>query len=85
MVHGSVSSGLSFHHADGTEYGGTVSMTDADVQTRAFRALRNLGFREREVRRSLAEVAAQLGHVPELEATLRAALQRLTSELGRAA
>jgi Holliday junction resolvasome RuvABC DNA-binding subunit len=60
-------------------------MTDADVQTRAFRALRNLGFREREVRRALAEVTAQPGHVPELEATLRAALQRLTGELGRAA
>jgi Holliday junction resolvasome RuvABC DNA-binding subunit len=85
MVKGRVSSGLSFHHADGTEYGGTVSMTDADVQSRAFRALRNLGFREREVRRALAEVTAQPRHVPELEATLRAALQRLTGELGRAA
>jgi 5-methylcytosine-specific restriction endonuclease McrA len=85
VVQGRVSTGLSFHHADGTEYGGTVSMTDADVQTRAFRALRNLGFREREVRRALAEVTAALGHVPELEATLRAALQRLTGELGRAA
>jgi hypothetical protein len=84
MVKGRVSSGLSFHHADGTEYGGTVSMTDADVQSRAFRALRNLGFREREVRRALAEVTAQQGHV-ELEVTLRAALQRLTGELGRAA
>jgi hypothetical protein len=40
-------------------------MTDADVQTRAFRALRNLGFREREVRRALAEVTAQPGHVPQ--------------------
>ena len=85
VVQGRISSGLSFHHADGIEYGGTVSMTDADVQTRAFRALRNLGFREREVRRALAEVTAQPGHVPELEATLRAALQRLTGELGRAA
>jgi hypothetical protein len=85
VVQGRVSSGLSFRHADGTEYGGTVSMTGADVQTRAFRALRNLGFRERKVRRALAEVTAQLGHIPELEATLRAALQRLTGELGRAA
>jgi Holliday junction resolvasome RuvABC DNA-binding subunit len=60
-------------------------MTDADVQTRAFRALRNLGFREREVRRALAEVRTELGHVLEFEATLRAALKRLTGELGRAA
>jgi hypothetical protein len=30
-------------------------------------------------------VTAQPEHVPELEATLRAALQRLTGELGRAA
>jgi hypothetical protein len=85
VVQGRVSSGLSFHHADGTEYGGTVSMTAADVQTRAFRALRNLGFREREVRRALAEVTTELGYVPDLEATVRAALQRLTGELGRAA
>jgi 5-methylcytosine-specific restriction endonuclease McrA len=85
LVQGRVSSGLCFRHADGTEYGGTASVTDADVQTRAFRALRNLGFREREVRRALAEVTAELGHLPELEATLRAALERLTGELGRAA
>ena len=85
VVQGLVSSGLSFRHADGTEYGGAVSLADADVQARAFRALRNLGFGEREVRRTLAEVAAQRGHVPELEPTLRAALQRLTGDIGRAA
>jgi Holliday junction resolvasome RuvABC DNA-binding subunit len=85
VVQGQVSSGLNFRHADGTNYGGRVSMSDADTQARAFRGLRSLGFGEREVQRTLAEVAAQLGHDAELETTLRTALQRLTGGLGRAA
>jgi 5-methylcytosine-specific restriction endonuclease McrA len=85
VIQGRVSSGLSFRHADGTDYGGPVSMNAADLQARAFRGLRGLGFGERDVRRALSEVTGRLGHDAGLEATLRAALQQLTSKLGRAA
>jgi RuvA, C-terminal domain/HNH endonuclease len=82
VVCGRVSSGVSFHHADGTKYGGAVSAQDAAVQARAFQALRGLGFGEREARRALWEVLTHVGGMSSeanLEAVLRRALQRLTA------
>jgi 5-methylcytosine-specific restriction endonuclease McrA len=78
-VQGSVSSGLSFRHADGTDYGGAVVTADASIQTAAFRALRGLGFGERETRGALSQVAAHAGTDAPLEAIVRRALQLLSA------
>jgi hypothetical protein len=78
-VEGRVSSGLSFRHADGTDYGGAVMAADAGVQAAAFRALRGLGFGERETRHALAQVATQVGVGAQLEAVVRSALQLLSA------
>jgi Holliday junction resolvasome RuvABC DNA-binding subunit len=78
-VQGSVSSGLSFRHADGTDYGGAVVATDAGVQATAFRALRGLGFGERETRGALSQVAAHVGADTGLESIVRSALQLLSA------
>jgi Holliday junction resolvasome RuvABC DNA-binding subunit len=77
-VQGSVGAGLVVEHADGTSYGSPVSPVVADVQAQAFRALRGLGFGEREVRRALLQVAADLGPSAQLEPILRRALAVLT-------
>jgi hypothetical protein len=53
---GPASTGLRFYHADGTPYGGPVSVFAADLRARAFRALRALGFGERDVHRALLAV-----------------------------
>jgi 5-methylcytosine-specific restriction endonuclease McrA len=78
-VQGSVSSGLSFRHADGTDYGGAVAAADAGVQAAAFRALRGLGFGERETRGALVHLAARVGTDAPLEAVVRSALQLLSA------
>ncbi len=80
-VDGVVSTGLRFRHADGTDYGeaGTVSGSTVDAQRQAFQALRQLGFGERETKRALSEVLADLGSGASVETTLRAALQRLAT------
>jgi Holliday junction resolvasome RuvABC DNA-binding subunit len=74
-----VSSGLSFRDADGRDYGGAVVTADASVQAAAFRALRGLGFGERETRGALSQVAAQVGTDARLEAIVRSALQLLSA------
>jgi 5-methylcytosine-specific restriction endonuclease McrA len=79
VVRGRVSTGLSFRHADGTEYGGVVSAPAAGVQAGAFQALRRLGFGEGETRRALAEVLTHMGNEPNLERVLRSALERLSA------
>jgi hypothetical protein len=78
-VQGSVSSGLSFRHADGTDYGGPVVAAAAGVQAAAFRALRGLGFGERETRGALSQVASHVGTDAPLEAIVRSALQLLSA------
>jgi hypothetical protein len=80
-VQGRVSVGLCFTHADGTEYGRVrnVAATVIDAQTQAFRALRQLGFGEREAQGALSEVLAEVGNEASVEATLRAALRRLAA------
>jgi hypothetical protein len=55
-ISGTVSSGLTFSHADGSQYGRAARPAEALAYVKAFQALRTLGFREGETRRALAEV-----------------------------
>lgn len=79
-IFGRVSTGVRFRHADGGEYGHVAAPAVAEIRTKAFAALRGLGFRERDVRRVLAELS-QSGEEREveLESVLRCALSRLTA------
>lgn len=72
---------LLFRHADGTHYGASPSTTSSFVQTRAFQALRSLGFGEAEVRRTLAEAVRELAADAALDHVLRHCLQRLTTRV----
>jgi hypothetical protein len=47
-----------FRHADGTAYGHALEPHVVDAHTKVFSGLRNLGFREREIRAVLAELLA---------------------------
>jgi len=78
MITGSVSAGVSVHHADGTPYGALPSAASTLVQARAFRALRELGFGERDARRALVDALEKLEPRAELEAILRHCLELLT-------
>lgn len=79
-VEGRVATGLTFKHADGHDYGAVMQHAAAtiDAQTKAFQALRQLGFGEREARRALAESLDQCGADASAESRLRAALELLT-------
>ena len=50
------SGGVRFYHGDGTPYGQALEPQALDVQTRLFTGLRNMGFKESEVRAVLAEL-----------------------------
>ncbi len=63
-----------FRHADGTSYGMPVAAPSSAVQTRAFQALRGLGFREGAAREALCGAATHVGSGIELEPLLRHAL-----------
>jgi len=69
----------SFRRADGSPYGDTVNPGALDVFVKVFSGLRNLGFRELEVRSVLEEVRGEVpsGAEPTAEGLLRAALVRL--------
>jgi hypothetical protein len=71
--------GLSVRHADGTPYGAPPSVPLALVQARAFRALRGLGFAEREARHALDRTLETLESDVELEVVLRHCLELLTA------
>jgi hypothetical protein len=45
-----------FYHGDGTPYGQALEPQALDAQTKLFSALRNMGFKESEVRAVLAEL-----------------------------
>lgn len=79
-IEGRVSSGVAFRHADGSDYGTIrkVAAPVVDAQVRAFQALRQLGFGERESRRALSDVLAEVGAETSIEVTLRSALRRLS-------
>jgi Holliday junction resolvasome RuvABC DNA-binding subunit len=73
-----VSAGLTFQHADGAAYGQPVSAQSASAYTKAFSALRSMGFRETEARRALEQVRQVPGmEQAELKEVVRRALQTL--------
>ena len=79
-IAGSLSRGVRFQHADGSDYGQMVNPHVVETQAKAFAALRRLGFRERDVRRVLAEVSeSSADREPQVESVLRSALARLTA------
>ncbi len=80
VIEGRFSLGLVFKHADGTLYGGPVRALEVEARARAFRALRSMGFREREIRLAFANLPAQAQPQapPDFEAVVRAALVLLT-------
>ena len=82
-IEGSVATGLRFLHADGSPYGVMPRPSAVDAVSRAFRALRSLGFREREARRALAE-ATHVGAIDDVEMLLRRCLILLTERFAKA-
>ena len=79
-VIGSVSTGVRFRHAGGSEYGQVTKPRVAKTQAKAFAALRRLGFRESDVRRVLADILdGSRGGAPDIESVLGDALARLTA------
>jgi len=81
FVEGGAGVGLTFRHADGNRYGEPLSPAAADAGSKAFRALRGLGFAEGEVRRALAQVAHAGGGDASVEALVRSCLRLLTQRL----
>ena len=75
------STGFVFRHADGTVYGDVRggAAPGCDRAERAFRALRGLGFSEKDSRRALDRVMREKGDGIELstEGLIRAALELL--------
>jgi hypothetical protein len=70
--------GVRFRHGDGTEYGQALEPRALEMAAKLFSALRNLGFREREVRAVLAELRSddELRDAS-IECLLREALRRM--------
>lgn len=79
IVQGRPSTGLSFFHADGTRYGGSVQVDAAERNTQVFAALRGLGFRERDCRAALVRCTGEFAADASREEVLRAALGLLMS------
>jgi hypothetical protein len=80
VVAGSVSTGVRFRHADGSDYGQALQPRVAEIQAKAFAALRGLGFREIEVRRALADSCKQADdRETNIERVVRDALTKLTA------
>jgi len=74
----SESGALRVRHADGTEYGHCVKPQALDVCTKVFSALRNLGFREAQVRAVLEQLQREPALEPaSFDGLLREALARL--------
>jgi hypothetical protein len=78
-IEGRAPAALRFRHADGTVYGAALSPNAADLQLRAFQALRALGFGEREARLALRQGATHMGENVQLEPLLRHAVGLLTA------
>jgi len=75
---------IRFRHADGGEYGRIVEPQALDAKTKAFSALRGLGFREGAVRAVLAQLQSEGGLArATTEQWLRAALAGLTPPRSR--
>ena len=82
IIEGRPSTGLVFHHADGTGYGRVVSARNADLKTQVFRGLRGLGVKESEARWVLSET--HVGADATVAEVLKAALTRLRASSPRA-
>jgi hypothetical protein len=82
VISGSASGrGRCVRYADGTPYGAHASLPRQLVRERAFRALRGLGFAERDARRVLKRCIETFDSKaePELEVLLRHCLELLTA------
>jgi hypothetical protein len=67
-----------FFHADGTEYGKRPDTAAVAATSRAYSALRSLGFGETESKRALVRVQSHGGPPASVEDVVRAALRVLT-------
>lgn len=56
VIEGSDATYVTFPHADGSDYGRPVKPLELEVQTKVFAALKQLGFREDEVRKALSQL-----------------------------
>jgi len=74
----SESGAIRVHHADGTDYGRSLHPQRLELQVKVFSALRQLGFREAQVRAALAQLQREPAQTS-FDALLRAALARLRS------
>jgi hypothetical protein len=82
LIGGTVSTGLTFRHADGSFYGGTLAPHIAAIMTDTFDALLKLGFKQGESGRALDEVRAHAGAggaIDTVQAALKLALRSLTA------
>lgn len=79
IIEGRPSTGLTFKHADGTQYGGALRVGAADRNAQVFAALRGMGFKERECRTALDRCAAMIAPSATREEMLRVALRVLTA------
>jgi hypothetical protein len=75
---------LRVRHADGTEYGRSVKPQALEVRVKVFSALRNLGFREAQVRAALEQLQREPAlALASFDGLFREALARLRLSAGR--
>ena len=77
VVHGDLTTGLRFQHADGSSYGEPASPQAADLWARVYQALRGLGFRASEAGEAIDRVRLTAGADWSLQDCLRRTLQLL--------
>ena len=68
----------SLYHADGSQYGGSVSAPALAVREQALSALKGLGFQEKQAKLAMAQICVQAGGQPSLDEVIRQALALLT-------
>ncbi|MEO8182002.1 MAG: hypothetical protein ABI895_24475 [Deltaproteobacteria bacterium] len=73
---------LRVRHADGAEYGQRVKPQALEVRAKVFSALRNLGFREAQIRAAFEQLQLEPARAS-FDGLLREALARLRSPVGR--
>jgi hypothetical protein len=78
LIDGNQPDSLRFRHADGSQYGRTVQPQALEIRAKVFSALRNLGFREGEVRAALDSLSKQSARqVASFDQLLREALAEI--------
>ena len=78
LIDGTWSQELRFYHADGSQYGGSVSAPALAVREQAMSALKGLGFQEKDAKLAMAQICVQAGGQPTLDEVIRQALALLT-------